>query len=223
MKYDPLFWFLLVGACLRTLLLLAGLLGLHRYRALPPELRWLVGLMWFGLVLELASYVLGTLYHANLWLVPIDAAGELWLLSLVYARALRSPAFARLRPWLVAAFVLYAGLSSGLTVEVSRAAARFKPALQVLESLLILGLAGLYFRKLLNELRAPNLARDAMFWVSAGLVLYSLSKLLIALFSNYLLDHYSQQLSLTVWTIHGLLTIVLYLCYLRALWLRPQK
>ena len=101
--------------------------------------------------------------------------------------------------------------------------ARFKPAVQVLESLLVLGMAALYFRKLLNELRVPQLARDPLFWVSAGLVVYSLSKLLIALFSNYLLEHYSQRLSLTVWTIHGLLTIMLYLCYLRALWLRPQK
>ena len=142
---------------------------------------------------------------------------------MVFAWALHSPAFMRVRPWLVAAFVLFAALSSGLTVELSREAARFTPALQVIESLLVLGMAGLYFRKLLNELQVPNLIRDPMFWVSAGLVLHSLGKLLIALFSNYLLEHYSRQLSLTVWTINGVLTIVLYLCYLRALWMRPQK
>ena len=115
--------------------------------------------------------------------------------------------------------MLYAVLSLVLHFEPTR----FKPAVQVIESLLILGMAGLYFRKLLNELQVPNLARDPMFWVSAGLVLYSLSKLLIALFSNYMLEHYSRQLSLTAWTMNGLLTVVLYLCYLRALWLRPQK
>ena len=208
---------------MRALLLLVGLLGLFRYRTLPPELRWLVGLIWFGLVLELASHVLASLYHSNLWLIPIDAAGELWLLSMVFAWALHSPVFTRVKPWLVAAFVLYAGLSSGLTFELSREAARFKPAVQVIESLLVLGMAGLYFRKVLNELQVVSLARDPMFWVSVGLVIYSLSKLLIALFSNYVLEHYSRQLSLTVWTVNGLLTIVLYLCYCRALWLRPQK
>ena len=223
MKYDAVLVLVGVGRCSQAVLLLAGVLGLNRYQRLPTELRWLVGLIWFGLAMEVVSQTAMTLYHSTLWVMPIDAAGELWLLSMVFAKALRSPAFTRVRPWLAGTFVSYVALSGGLTVAISREAARFKPSLQVLESLLILGMAGLYFRKLLNELQVPNLARDPLFWVSAGVVLYSISKLLIALFSNYLLAHYSRELSLTVWTIHGLLTIVLYLCYLRALWLRPQK
>ncbi|GAA4031138.1 hypothetical protein GCM10022409_14220 [Hymenobacter glaciei] len=155
--------------------------------------------------------------------MPIDATGEVWLLSLVFALALQSPNFSRVRPWVVAVFVIYAALSSGLTITFSREAARFPPALQVFEALLILGMSMLYFRKLLNELRVRVLTHDPMFWVSAGLVIYSLSKLLIALFSNFILEHYSQNLSLLVWTINGMLTLVLYFCYLRALWLRPQK
>lgn len=223
MKYDAIFILVGVGRCSQALLFLAGVLGLIRYRILPPELRWLVGLIWFGLVMEVVSQAAAALYHSNLWVLPIDAAGELWLLSLVFAWALHSPTFTRAQPWLAAVFVFYVVLSSGLTIEFSREAARFKPAVQVIESLLVLGMAGLYFRKLLHELQVPSLARDPMFWVSAGLVLYFISKLLIALFSNYLLEHYSRQLSLTVWTVNGLLTIVLYLCYLRALWLRLPK
>jgi hypothetical protein len=223
MKPNPYFWFYLIVYCGHAVLLVDGLLGLWRFRTLPPPLRWLVGLIWFGLVMEVVSQIAATLYHSNLWTIPIDAAGELVLISMVFGRALNSPAFTRVWPWIAAAFVGCAVLSSGLTVEISREAAHFKPALQVVEGLLILGMAGLYFRKLLNELQVLSLARDPMFWVSAGLVLYSLSKLLIALFSNYLLAHYSQRLNMTVWTVNGLLTIVLYLCYLRALWLRPQK
>lgn len=202
-----------------VVLLSAGLIGLRYYRSLPQNLRYLVYLIWCGLAVEAAANLLLHWHRPNLWLVPIDVASELWLLSLVYAWALQSVTFTRWRPWLAGLFVLYAVLNLVLNFE----PARFKPAVQVIESLLVLGMAGLYFRKLLNELRVPYLARDPMFWVSAGLVLYSLSKLLIALFSNYLLEHYSRQLSLMVWTIHGLLTIVLYLCYLRALWLRPQN
>lgn len=223
MTYDSYAVFALVGHSLPVILLVVGLLGLARYRSLQPELRWLVGLIWFGLVMEVVSQTSTQLYHTNLWTIPIDAVGELGLMSMVFARALRSRAFLRVQPWLLSAFALYAVASSGLTLEISRAAARFKPGLQVIESLLLMGMAALYFRKLLNELRVVALGRDPMFWVSAGLVIYSLSKLLIALFSNFILEHYSQQLNLTVWTIHGLLTIVLYLCYLRALWLRPQK
>lgn len=210
---------IIVGYFSTAGLFVAGVVGSIKYRKLPSELRYLVGLIWFGLALELASAVGRVWYHSNLWAIPVDAAGELWLLSLVYAWALQSATFTRWRPWVVSVFVLYVALSLTLNFE----PARFKPAVQVIESLLVLGMAGLYFRKLLDELRVPNLARDPMFWVSAGLVLYFISKLLIALFSNYILEYYSRQLSLTVWTINGLLTIVLYLCYLRALWMRPQK
>ncbi len=219
MKFDVVFWLRLFGYTSMVVLFVTGLLGSVRYRELPAGLRYLIWLVWFGLVVELVGRAAYVRYHSNLWLTPIDAAGELWLLSLVYGWALKSATFTRWRPWVAAGFVLYAGLSLALDFE----STRFKPAVQVLESLLVLGMAGLYFRKLLNELQVPNLARDPLFWVSAGLVLYSISKLLIALFSNYLLEHYSRQLSLTVWTVNGLLTIVLYLCYLRALWLRPQR
>ncbi|WP_354585928.1 hypothetical protein [Hymenobacter sp. UYCo722] len=155
----------------------------------------------------------------NLFLIPIDAAVELWLLSLVYERALQWPAYSRWRPWVAGAFVLVAALSGWLLPD----PAHFQPALMVGESLLVLLLPGLYFRKLLNELHVRNLARDAMFWVSTGLLLYFLGKLLIGLFSNYLLAHYSKELNLWVWFVHAVLLFVLHSCYLRALWLRPQK
>lgn len=212
-------WFALIGHLSTAVLLATALFGASRWATLDWSLRYLLVLVWFGLAMEVVAETIYQLHYPNLWMIPLDAAGELWLLSLVYAHALQSNAFFRWRPWVAGAFGLYAILSLAFAFE----PARFKPAVQVLESLLVLGMAALYFRKLLNELRVLELARDPMFWVSAGLVVYSLSKLLIALFSNYLLEHYSQQLSLTVWTIHGLLTIVLYLCYLRALWLRPQK
>ncbi|WP_210520988.1 hypothetical protein [Hymenobacter terricola] len=219
MKTDAAFWLVLVGSVAQAVLLLIGLLGLARYRQLPQGLRYLVGLIWFGVALELASTLLHFWKIPNLLLLPLDAAGELWLLAAVYAWALQSAAFTRLWPWVAGGFAAYAALSSGLAPEL----ARFKPGVLVLECLLVLGLVGLYFRKLLNELRVQSLADDPMFWVSTGLLLYSLAKLQIALFSNYMLAHYSMQLNQLMWAINAFMSIVLYLCYCRALWMRPQK
>ena len=219
MMLDAAFWLAQVGTASRVLLLAIGVLGLVRYRQLPRGLRWLVGLVWFGLAIETGAMVLRHWHRPNLLLIPLDAAGELWLLSLVFAWGLGSAKFSRWRPWVAGGFVLYAALSTALVPE----AARFKPDLLVVECLLVLGMAGLYFRKVLRELQVSRLAHDPMFWVAAGLLLYGLGKLQIALFSNYLLAHYSRSLNLWVWTIHGLLLIVLYGCYGRALWMRPQK
>ncbi|WP_305030739.1 hypothetical protein [Hymenobacter convexus] len=196
----------------------AALIGALRFRYLPNNLRCLAYLVWFILPLDLIAYALMLQQRNNLFLMPLCAIGEFGLLVLVYAKTLRSPAFTRASPWLVGAFgayVLFDSFSAGMLKE-------FRPGQQVLQSVLTLGLVGLYFRKLLHELRVQQLKREPMFWVSAGLIIYCLGYLQIALFSNYLL-RYSDQLNMTVWMVHSLLFITLYCCYSLALWLPRKK
>lgn len=202
-------------------LLLASLAlsSIVRFRYLPVNLRYLTGIVALEVISELAGGILRHYHQPNLFIGPIFAAGELWLLALVYDKTLRYPEFSRVRPWLAGAFVVYCALDSWLFPEV----ARFKPALQLIESFLLLGMVGLYFRKLLHELRVTRLDREPMFWVSVGLVINHLGKSQIYLFSNFLLTHYSNQLNLNIWAIHSLLLAVLYSCYLMALWIRPQN
>lgn len=197
----------------------AALIGLLRYRQLAPSLRPLaVGIGAFLLPLGLLGLVLLVLHHNNLFIIPIYSIGELWMLALVYDRALQSPTFSRLWPWLVGGFAVYALLDSWLAVGF----AAFRPSQQVMQSVLVLCLVALYFRKLLSELRVARLMQEPMVWVSTGLLIYFLGYLQIALYSNYLL-RYSLQLNMNVWAVHSWLFIVLYCCYSRALWLTPPK
>ena len=202
-----------------TLLAVGSCIGLVRFRELPSKLRYLLALVGFEAITELAGAILYAQHRPNLFVYPIFSAGEFWLLSLIYDKALKSPVFSRVRPWLAGGFVAYCALDSLLAPEV----ARFKPVLQVVESLLILGLVTLFFRKLLNELRVSRLDREPIFWVSVGLVINHLGNLQIYLFSNFLLKHYSNQLNVDIWAIHALLLVVLYSCYCVALWIRPQN
>lgn len=194
-------------------------ISIIRFRELPPNLRYLVGLVVLEGVTEITVYFLHLRHQPNLFVAPIFSAGELWLLALVYDRTLHWPAFSRWRPWLAGLFVAYCALDSMLSPEV----ARFKPTLQVLESLLVLGLVGLYFRKLLHDLHVTRLGSEPMFWVSTGLIINHLGNLQIYLFSNFLLKNYSNQLNLSIWAVHSLLLLILYSCYCVALWIRPQK
>ena len=201
-------------------MLIAGIIGLVRFRQLSPSLRYLAaGLSGFLLPLNTTGLVLMLLGRDNLFLMPYYTIGELWILVLVYNQALRSPAFTRAVPWLLGAFTCYAVLDT----ELARPDfTQFRPSQQILQSFMVLALVGLYFRKLISELRIVSLGKEPMFWVSAGLLIYFLGYLQIALFSNYLLQ-YSEGLNMTVWAVHSLLFIVLYLCYCWALWLSPQK
>jgi hypothetical protein len=198
---------------------LASIIGLLGFRYRPRNLRYLAaGIFGFILPLELLVFLLLSLQRNNLFISPIYTVGELWLLALVYQHTLCSAAFTRLVPWLVGGFACYALFDSVRT----SALAQFQPGQQVLQSILVLLMVGLYFRKLLNDLVVINLWQEPMFWVSVGLCIYFLGYLQIALFSNYLLN-YSRQLNMNVWAVHSLLFIVLYLCYCRALWLPPRN
>ena len=199
-------------------MVVAGIIGVIRFRRFPTNLRILTGLLWFVIPMNLLGFYIGLQKGNNLFLMPIYSAVELLLLALVYSFTLQSTAFSRAMPWLAGgflAYVLYDSLAAPTLLV-------FRPGQQLVQGLLVLFFVGLYFRKLLNELQVLHLKQEPMFWVSAGLFLYFTGYLLIALFSNALLS-YSLSLNKAIWTIHSVLFIVLYVCYCAALWLSPKK
>jgi len=197
----------------------AGISGMLRWRRLSRGLQYVAVLTLFELPLELLGFGLLLLNRSNLFLMPIYTVGELVILGLLYERNLQSALFTRALPWVLTGFTAYVVADS----LPGQALHWFRPGQQVLQSLLVLGMVVLYFRKLLNELRVKSLEREPMFWVSTGLVIYFLGYLQIALFSNYLLSHYSSQFNINVWGVQVLLSIVLHSCYIMALWIRPPK
>lgn len=198
---------------------LAGIIALVRFRRLPLDLHYLAVLAIFELPLELIGLSLLILKVSNLFLMPIYTIGELGILALLYQRILESNVFSRWIPWVIGSFTLYTILDSLLGPGLHW----FRPWQQIIQSLLILSMVGLYFRKLLSDLQIQQLRKEPMFWVSTGLLIYFLGYLQIALFSNYLLQHYSVQFNRNVWAVHTLLSIVLHSCYCLALWMRPQR
>jgi hypothetical protein len=170
------------------------------------------------LPLNILGFVFMLQRRNNLFIMPIYTVGEFALLALVYRAALQTKFFNRVVPWLVAAFAAYVLFD---VLEPNRLTV-FRPGQQVAQCILVLFLVLLYFRKLLLELRATPLQQDPMFWVSAGLLLYFLGYLQIALFGNYLM-RYSKELNMFVWAIHSVLFMALYGCYSLALCLPRRK
>ena len=201
------------------LAIVASSIGTVRFHRLSPSLRALTLLVGFDAILESTGLMLLHLHKPNLFLLPIVIVGEAGLQMLMYGRAFRSKAFWRVAFWLIGGLVLYALLDSLLIPGTIR----FRPSLQILGNLISLFFAGLYFRKILNELLVDHLGRDPLFWVSIGLALCSLGDLLISLSSDYLLHHYSQQLNIAIWRVHSLLVVSLYICYCVALLLHPRQ
>ena len=202
------------------LALLAGLIGLVRYRQLPPSLRTVALLAIFDVLMELAVLSLSSLHIPNLFLAPLALVGEIVFAALAYRRALQSSAFNRVLPWLLGLFCLYALFESLLWLS----ATRYLVPLQLIGNLLQLSLAGLYFQKLLNELRVERLQADPFFWLSVALAVYGLGNLFISLSSNYLLTHCSLPVQAIIFLgVRNGFNILLYLAYCLAQCLRPPQ
>lgn len=121
-------------------------------------------------------------------------------------------------PWLLGIYCFYALLNSSVVSAVTTNAV----SLEIVSNLIQISLAGLYFQKLLNELRVEHLRRDPFFWFSVALAVYGLGSMLIYLFSNYMLAHYSVNLQkIIMWGVRNLFNIQLYLAYMLVLWARP--
>lgn len=215
-------FYLALGWLTVAVIILATLVGAARFRQLPASSRYLTYFAGFEVLIELLSRALIRVFHlkSNLFLIPIAAIGEVGLLALAYRQVLGSAAFARALPWVLGLFSSYALLETlaGL------GAVRYAPTVQVSTDLLMLGFAGLYFRKLLHELQVTQLRHEPFFWMSAGMTIYALGDLQIALFSNYLLHYGSLQLNLVVISVVRVLLLFIFYsgCGL-ALWMRPQK
>ncbi|MFD1467123.1 hypothetical protein ACFQ48_02720 [Hymenobacter caeli] len=199
---------------------LAAVIGFVRFRQLPNNLRYLAGLAWFELPLEVAGLLIIFQHGNNLFLMPIYIVGELGLLVLIYQHTLHSATFTKTAQWLIVGFAIYVAFDSLVSAP---GLSSYRPGQQVVQSVFILGLVGLYFRKLLNELWVMSLTREPMFWVSVGLSIYFLGYLQIALFSDYMLRHYSLQTNRNIWSVQNVLHILLHSCYCLALWMRPAK
>jgi hypothetical protein len=199
----------------------AGLLALVRYRRLAPSLRGLAWLAVFDALSEIIGWFTGTVLHTpNLFMVPVVVVGEVVFAALAYRRALQSAAFSRALPWLLGLLISYALAASLLRLS----ATRHLVSLEIIANLLQLGLAGLYFQKLLNELHVERLRTDPFFWLSVGLAAYALGHLLISLSGNYLLMHCSVMLQqLILLGLHNVLNVQLYFAYCLALALRPPQ
>ena len=200
----------------------AGASGIIRYRRLPLGLRYIALVAGFDMLVELTMTAIIKVLHqkSNLFMLPLIAVGEVVLLSLAYREVLQSAGFSRVMPWVVGLFSAYALADGWIGLGV----VHYATGVQITSDLLQFGLAALYFWKLLNELHVESLRREPFFWISVGLVVYVLGDLLITLFSNYLLAHYSYQMQvLVILVVHRWFIIALYCCYTLALWMRPQK
>ena len=202
------------------LAVVCALAGIWRYWQLTSAMRFIALLVCFDATTEITAVVLNIFLPSTLFIFPISLAGEALFLTLAYRRVLASPILGKTLPGILGAYLVFILTQAWLKLGTPQ----YFVAAQVVSNLLMLGLAVLYFRKLLNELHVETLSHDPFFWVSVGLAVYTLGNLFIALSSDYVMAHYSTEIQrLVLLGVRNFFNIELYALYLVALWMRPPK
>lgn len=97
----------------------------------------------------------------------------------------------------------------------------FNAFARAVEALIIILLSLLYFYSTLRNMTEKDLVSSPMFWISSGVLLYFSASLFIFIYSNILFGETKN--SFTIWGLHAIMSIILYIFYTIALWVKPKQ
>ena len=183
--------------------------GLIRWKRLSGGQKVLVAYIGFVILFSIIAEIVGRTYGTNLPLYHFYTFVEFFTLFYLFWRSMRripQPLF--ILPALVFAGIgIWTWVIDGLAVPVmSRTAA----------SVILIGFSLLFFYNALRYLEYQRIEHTFMFWMSGAVLLYFTGNLLLYVFGDYIAQA-SDKVFFTVWSIHALLNIVLYLLYAVAL------
>ena len=189
-------------------------IGLWRHSFLESEAKWLLYML---IPVALNQFLsVWWLYYVEKNNIPFYyfyILMELLFVSRIYYGYLKD----RVYRWLVPA------IATGFTLLFIGTLARdinqiwvYSTHLRAIESAVILFFAGSYFIKVYRKQEIVHLHKQSGFWISGGLVLYFTCNILLFTFSELVFAQESKVFQ-SIWAVHAVLTILLYLSFTIAL------
>ena len=146
-------------------------LALIRWQQLDRPQRLIGGLIGFLILTEIASYVyFAPVVRNNVYLFHLYTIVEFAVICTAYRTVFSSAALREFLRVIVPAFAVMA-LVNAIWWQPARLAA-FNSIPRSVEALILIALALLYLRQLLDELVVKRLSRHPMFWVTVGVLFY---------------------------------------------------
>lgn len=183
--------------------------GWIRWKKLSGSQKILVAYIGFVILFSVAAEIVGRTYGNNLPLYHAYTFVEFFTLFYLFWRSMqRVQTLLFLLPALIFVGVgVWALVTGPLEMPVPT---------RTTASIILSGFSILFFYNALRRLEYQRVERTFMFWISGAVLLYFTGNLLLDVFSNYIANA-SDKVFFTVWSIHALFNIVLYLLYAVAL------
>jgi hypothetical protein len=193
-------------------------IGLLRIKRLQIIQRYVLALVVFSILVELAAVVLGRLLHLrNLPLLHVFSVVQFTLLWLIFAQRLIPPFSKRFFWGILVAFWAFAIVCAVWIDGIYN----FNAHARSFGAILIIIFCLSYFYQRLRMLDLENLEADPLFWVATGSLIYFSGSLILFIISNYILP--DEAMSISIWGVHGIFNIFNNLFFMIALWVQPMK
>lgn len=194
--------------------LIPASIAFYRIKTAIRAQRLLSILVWGGTCISLAAFALGFFWGApNLYLLHIYTIFDFILLTLIFKPVLNQ----KMVNALLIVFPLFAAVNSILFEQLIT----FNVLNRSISAFLIMLYTLSFFTKALKEMKILQLEKTPLFWISIGALFYNAASFFIFLFSKDLVPFKS--LWFTYFGVHSIFTILLYIFYSIALWIRPEK
>lgn len=189
-------------------------IGLTVFRKKPPYIRWLVVHLIFATIIQLTAYWLWKNGKNNLFLLHIYTVEELIMLSIFYSLLLNKLLQKHVFIAVALVFVVLAVLNA-LYLQPLKTHNTY---MRSLESLIIIIWAVVYFyRRLGEDIDKLPVNQSGLLAINSGFLIYFTTSLLLFSLSN-LVDSQSKQIRVSLWAIHALVSIIMYLLIAIGLW-----
>lgn len=190
------------------------IIGIIRWKALSGGQMILVAFVGFVIPFSVVAEVVGQTTGNNLLLYHIYTFIEFFTLAWIFRRTLRRVPTG---VFIGGSLVILAVGTWGLIT----APFEVPVTLRTVESVMLAACALTFFYDALRYLEFRRIEQTFMFWISGAVLLYFAGNLLLDAFGNYVAEA-SDRVFFTVWSIHAVFNVILYLLYgVSLLWKDP--
>lgn len=190
---------------------------LFRKERLSIVQRKLCALLVALLVVEVSSTILWFLKITNLPIYHVFTVIEFLLILNIYSAVLTKMITKNGIYALGVSFFLF----SCFNVLFIQSIFVFNSVPIVIHSILVILITFISLYNILKDPQYTLLNNNSLFWISAGLLIYFSSSLVLFYIVNSL--ELTQLESHTIWGLHAIINILLILFYMRALWVQQEK
>lgn len=191
------------------------------FQHLKKRLKLFSLFLFFSAIMQLISGIMWWNKINNLPLLHVYVAGGFVCIALFYRELFRHLLDHRILLCVAIAFVVFAILNALFFQSLFQFSSRTLTVESILVIVISLSTFTLFMNDYGSDIELPD--RKSLSWINAGFFIYFSSNLLIFYFGDIFTRKFSVYLNQNTWMLHSFFSMIMYSCFIVALWKRPRS